>query len=151
MTTCGALLTIAGGLAELGGLGLTVRDIGDARRQASGLGLDRTVVELSASVAGQSAAQATLSGGRELTVEERLAVVEKSLTAIDRQVDARSSALRDEIQNAVDDARQHARHQDRELRKFLHAMLTGSLARQRRGVALFAFGVILGVMGNLVG
>ena len=155
VSALGIVLSILGGLAELTGLALTVLGITDARRQARDLNLDRRVVEMSSSIsASASTSTGTLSGGREPTPEERLAMLEQRLIALERDVEQRDAKQRErtveEVRRGVSGARQLARDQDRALREFLHTMLTGSLERQTNGVLLFALGVILSVVANIV-
>lgn len=154
----GIALSVAGGCAELIGLLLTVLGIADSRRQARDLGLDRQVHELSSAVDLSGSGSLTvgdLSGGREPTTEERIAGLEARLDGLASEARERDVQLRKQtrvdIHEAVGTARQQAQEQDRTLRKFIHAMLTGSLGRQAYGVTLFAIGVVLSVAADVVG
>ena len=106
------------------------------------------------SSSGTSNTTATLRGGSEPTIDQRLAIVEQRVVALEREGPKRDAKLREQmwvdLQRGLSAARHQARDQDRALREFLATMLTGSLLRQGWGVSIFAVGGILSVTANIV-
>lgn len=151
--TAKVLLTLFGLTFELGGLALVVFDARQARKHAAAVvKRTRTVYPSGISTAASAASVGALSGGREPTLEERIAALESSTaTRLDdlqrRIVDARTEARR-ESGRVMTEALTHADTLDRELRDFMASALGGG--RAQLGVVMFVTGAVMAAAANLV-
>ena len=152
--TCGDMLTVVGGAAELAGLWLVVREILADRRKAKARFGNVTARAQPMRAYGRMSGAGAVVPASEPTPEERLERLEDQVTRIGKELDDRlhdERRKRDEaIDGALGQAWEHADQVDRELREQLADVLAGGLGRRAVGAALFAIGVGLSVLGNLV-
>jgi hypothetical protein len=91
-------------------------------------------------------------GGSEPTTEDRIAALEREVASLAADRDKARERLRrleQETSDAVTEAHNAATRLDRDLRRFIHDMLEGGIGMRVWGTALFAVGVVLGVLGNV--
>jgi hypothetical protein len=144
--------TLAGAVFELGGLTLVVLDARDARRRATQVVKREHRVYLgSAVLRAKSGLAGVLTGGREPTIEERVVIVERAVTALGEELTAKIELAEDraraDVTGAHEQAMTHADELDRDVRDFIASDL--SSGRSISGVILFAFGVVFSAAANL--
>jgi hypothetical protein len=148
------VLATVGFLAEVGGVGLIVFDIRDSRRQAR-LVMERgQTVPLGQVVDEERAPPMQVVGGRQPSLAERVADLERRYRELDERLVDGLSAVRRELRA---DASERARHVEEivradytALRDVLGDMLAGSLGRRIWGVVLVVLGVAASWAANLV-
>jgi hypothetical protein len=149
-----AVLATIGFLAEVGGVGLIVFDIRDSRRQAR-LVMERgQTVPLGQVVSEERAVPMQVVGGRQPSLVERVANLERLYRELDERLVNGLGAVRRELRA---DATERARHVEEivradyaALRDVLGDMLAGSLGRRIWGVVLVVLGVAASWAANLV-
>jgi hypothetical protein len=151
-------LTVIGGGFELGGLWLVAREIATDRARAREL-FHRTTQSITAGGASASVlvggGDATVTGGPEPTVEERVERLEHELRAVREAFDRKLADLRAELEQEITSDVAEARAATGEVTEkiwgAIQEMLEGGLGRRGVGVGLFAAGLILSVIGNVIG
>ena len=154
MSTWHVCLTLAGAGAELIGLVLVIYDLRATSRDAVQVKPTVTRMYAQSASASATAGRLTVTGGRQPTLEERVAALERDSANFREDVGQRvaklSRRISEETSRASGEARSHADDLDRELRLWLSAQLGGTLGRKAVGVLLFMLGVCLSAAANLV-
>jgi hypothetical protein len=148
------LLTILGAAAELGGLLLVVLDIRADLRIARQTWPVGNTKKLGYAVESDEALPIDVSGGKPPPAEQRLDALEK---AVNEQASAlRAQRLALEAQITKEATQEAARVQKvaegyfLRLRRLIDHILQGGLTGRVVGVALFALGVVLSALGNVL-
>jgi len=139
MTTVAIVMWVLGGFAELSGLLLVVKEIGDDRALAKRYLEEMPEVPSFGHPLGPQKPEVALMRNwerRQGTAEEQ---IRRAQAEYDREI------------GRIRDAAASSAHAQRDaFLRFVSDLLTVGLGRRRLGVGLLAFGMFLGVAGNLV-
>jgi hypothetical protein len=148
------VLATIGFFAEVGGVGLIAFDIRDSRRQARRIMERGQTVRLGQAVSEERALPIQAVGGRQPSLAERVADLERRYRELAERLVDGLGAVRRELRA---DASERARHVEEivradyaVLRDVLGDMLAGSLGRRIWGVVLVVLGVAASWAANLV-
>jgi hypothetical protein len=157
-TAVSNILSILGGLVELGGLVLVALGVASNRKIARELeheSLAQTIYGAGGIESAEAFGEPTVTGGEEATTYEDVKVIRQRLARLERFLtdNARTTAreVREEAARRANEARQEAEQRHRRLQAILADVLAGDARRELAGVVLFAFGATLSVLANIVG
>jgi hypothetical protein len=139
---------------EVGGVLLIVRDIQDSRRQAQRILGRVQTVRLGPAITVERAMPITALGGKQPTLDERVARLENAIrdqnARLTEEVDAARREAREAAEDAAGRARASAAEEFAVLEQAMIDQLSGSLGRRLLGVVLIVVAAMAGYAANLV-
>lgn len=154
MTALVVALMVAGSFSEIAGIALIAFEIRSDRLRAARLvATDRDQPPILTPV-GRSLGMAYEVDGREPSIEERVADLERRVDELTTSLTQRTQALQEQLATVVRGAAvaldQRAHDRVEEMRAFVRELLTGDLRQRKIGVALLIAGVVLATVGNVL-
>lgn len=141
-----------GALFELGGIGTIVGQIRRDRRAFEEYRNRSRTLHVSAIASGHSMGKAEISGGRKLSIEERLDALEANLEGMRSQI---RDQLKEQAESLTSALKTMVESVERNLQETVTALenltlgLSGGFNQRRFGVWLFVIGLILNTVGNV--
>jgi hypothetical protein len=140
------VLVIAGALLEVGGGLLLVTDVvSSLKRQRAYRSRPQTVYVGASLSAEGSLMVAAITGGREPTVEERVAALEGSVRTLRDTIDEQRTTLRDELRKDAEQAARHVGMRADDRFDAIEAALLGESKSETRRRLASVGAVVLGV------
>jgi hypothetical protein len=150
------LLIGVGVLLEGGGIALVVLDVREARSQARAVVRKGQIIRpLGIAHERDIARPGTVIGGKQPSVDERVARLERQLPELREEMEGRihqmTETVRGDLAGLVSGTAADAEQRDTQLREFLGNQLDAGIGRRVLGALLFGLGLLLQTVANVIG